>query len=150
MAPRVLLSGTLRKEERALLEHWAARAVSGPAGKPHLSLGLSEEGEELAGSLGAATPLCASVALLTAASSLWVGTSTQAARFPVVLDCLWLCPQFRNCVSASPRSSAGGSVGKHGLWSLQAWDALYSRSALKNAVRLGGILRLGSGCSPWL
>ena len=111
--------GPLGWGERALLEHWAARAVSGPAGKPHLSRGLSEEGEELAGSLGAAASLCVSVALLDAASALWVGASTQATSC-LVLDCLWLRPQFRNCVRASPRSSAGGSVSKHRLFVLRA------------------------------
>ena len=105
----------------------------------HVSLGLSEEGEELAGSPGAAAPLCASVALLAAASSLslWVGASTQAARFPVVLDCLWLRPQFRNCLSARPGSSAGGSVSKHGLWSLAGMGCFVLMASSQGCRPLG-------------
>lgn len=120
LAPRLPVSSSLgpRGGKRGLFWNTGQPGLSADLQGSHISLGLSEEGEELAGSPGAAAPLCASVALLAAASSLRVGASTQAARFPVVLYCLWLRPQFRNCVSASPRSSAGGSVGKHGLWSL--------------------------------
>lgn len=91
LAARLLCPPLWDPEEggEGLPELWAARAVGGPAGKPHLSLGLSEEAEELAGSPGAtSTSVCSWCALLAAASSLWVGASTQAMRFPV-LNCLW-------------------------------------------------------------